>query len=78
MHRRLLLLLALSFAALAQAAAPSYDETADARAEVHQALAASQGDRRPVLLIFGANWCEDCRALDKSLRTGRNPELIGG
>jgi protein disulfide-isomerase len=29
-----------------------------------------------VLIIFGANWCEDCRALDRALKTGRNAELI--
>ena len=30
----------------------------------------------PVLLIFGANWCEDCRALDKALKEGKNAELM--
>ncbi len=78
MQRRLLLTLALSAAALAQAASLPYDESADAKAAVQQALTASQADQRPVLVIFGANWCEDCRALDKSLHTGRNAELVGG
>jgi thioredoxin 1 len=75
-HRRWLLLLTLS-AAFAQAAPLPYDESADAKAGVQQALAASKADHRPVLVIFGANWCEDCRVLDQALKSGRNAELIG-
>ena len=29
-----------------------------------------------MLVIFGANWCEDCRALDQALKTGRNATLM--
>jgi len=29
-----------------------------------------------VLVIFGANWCADCRALDQALSTGKNAELV--
>jgi thiol-disulfide isomerase/thioredoxin len=32
---------------------------------------------RPVLIIFGANWCKDCRALDAALKAPANAELIG-
>lgn len=53
-----------------------YDESADAPAAMRQALAGAQADHRPVLLILGANWCEDCRALDQALHQGRNAELI--
>jgi protein disulfide-isomerase len=52
-----------------------YDETADAPADVQHALAAAQGDHKKVLLVFGANWCEDCRALDKALQ-GSSRTLI--
>jgi len=41
-----------------------YDETADARAEIDAAIAASGTDGKPVLLVFGANWCPWCRRLD--------------
>lgn len=58
------------------AAPMPYDETADARAELRQALVTAKETERPVLVIFGANWCEDCRALDKALNTGRNAELV--
>jgi protein disulfide-isomerase len=60
------------------AGALPYDEAADAKAELKQALAEAQKAQKPVLLIFGANWCEDCRALDRSLTSGRNALLIAG
>lgn len=53
-----------------------YNPAADAKAEVHAALEQAASAKEPVLLIFGANWCPDCRALDKALHTGRNAELI--
>jgi thioredoxin 1 len=54
-----------------------YDEKADAPAEVQQALGAARADHKQVLLVFGANWCEDCRALDKALQ-GSSRTLIQG
>jgi len=63
-------------ATLAFAAAQPYDEAADAKADLKQALNASKADQQPVLVIFGANWCKDCRALDQALSTGRNAELV--
>src|SRR5690349_9448789 len=69
------LALALS-AGLAAAAGGPYDPSADAKAEIQSALAQASAAKEPVLLIFGANWCADCRALDKSLKTSRNAELI--
>ena len=74
--RKLLPLVALLTATLAFAEAQPYDEAADAKADLKQALAASKADQQPVLLIFGANWCKDCRALDAALQTGRNAELV--
>ena len=54
-----------------------YDEAADARAQIRQAVTQSKADHRPVLVVFGANWCPDCRALDIAMKGGRNAELIG-
>lgn len=54
-----------------------YDEKADAAADVQHALAAAHTDHRKVLLVFGANWCEDCRVLDEALH-GRSRALIEG
>jgi len=74
---RTLLFLAGCFAASLYAAPQKpYDEAADAKADVKHTLAAAKKENRPVLVIFGANWCEDCRALDKALHEGRNAELV--
>jgi protein disulfide-isomerase len=74
--RSLLAIAMLMFATAAFAAELPYNDNADAKADVRQALIAAHHDHKPVLLIFGANWCEDCRALDHSLKTGKNAELI--
>ena len=58
------------------AASMPYNEAADAKADVRAALAEAQRAKKPVLVIFGANWCEDCRALDASLKTSKNAELM--
>jgi len=75
MNRRFVFLLGL-VASLAGAASLPYDESADAKAALQQALSSAKAAQRPVLLIFGANWCEDCIALDRALKTGRNAMLV--
>lgn len=65
-------------AALALPAAElPYDESANATAELQRALAAARADRSEVLVVFGANWCPDCRELDKALN-GKSRALIAG
>src|ERR1700740_2727222 len=76
MRNSLPLLLAALLAAVAVAAPLPYDESADAKAAVKQALAAAKESRVPVFVIFGANWCEDCRALDRAVRSGKSAELL--
>ena len=76
MRKPLLLLLAALLAAFAVAAPLPYDESADANADVRQALAAAKESRIPVFVIFGANWCEDCRALDRAIQSGKSSELL--
>ena len=44
-----------------------YDESADAERDIAQALAAAKSSGKAVLLVFGANWCGDCRALDQAM-----------
>lgn len=41
-----------------------YPDSADAKKEIAEALAAAAKDHKRVLLVFGANWCFDCFALD--------------
>jgi thioredoxin len=75
MNKLLLALAAASFSTLALAAPWPYNEQADAVADVQHAIAAAQVDHKKVLLVFGANWCPDCRALDKAMH-GSSQHLI--
>ena len=74
--RIIALVVAALLAAQVHAAPLPYDETADAKADVQRALSVAKSSGTPVLVIFGANWCADCRALDKALSTGKNAELV--
>jgi thioredoxin 1 len=62
-------------AASVMAAQWPYDEKADAAADVQHALASAHTDHKKVLLVFGANWCGDCRALDQALH-GSSQSLV--
>jgi thioredoxin 1 len=75
MKRILLLIATASVCMLANAAPWPYDEKADAARDVQHAVAAAQSDHKQVLLVFGANWCPDCRALDKAMH-GSSQHLI--
>jgi thiol-disulfide isomerase/thioredoxin len=77
MNRILMLAALMLLASGVGAASWPYDEKADAPAQVQQALGAAYADHKQVLLVFGANWCEDCRALDKALQ-GSSHTLIEG
>jgi thioredoxin 1 len=77
MNKRIFLS-SLVIAASAFATTLPYDESADAKAQIEQALATAKTHRGKVLLIFGANWCEDCRVLDQALKTDRSANLIAG
>jgi len=69
--------LSLFFSCAALAAQLPYDEQANAKTEVEHALSTAQQNHKPVLLVFGANWCPDCRELDKALH-GKSQTLIDG
>ncbi len=79
--RRAAALAALLPALALAAAGPSpdkhpYDEGADAKAQIRAALAGAREAKKSVLLVFGANWCPDCRLLDQSMKTGATGELV--
>lgn len=63
--------LAVSISALA--ASLPYDETADAHAELQRGLSDARGEDKEVLVVFGANWCQDCRELDKAIHGSSAP-----
>jgi len=54
---------------------PIYDEKADASRQIATAITAASQPGKPVrniVLVFGANWCPDCHALDDNTH---KPEL---
>jgi len=46
-----------------------YNESADAHAEIKQALTKAAAEHKRVILVFGANWCYDCHVLDKAFHS---------
>lgn len=56
-----------------------YDEHADARKQIAAAISeAARADQatKNIVLVFGANWCKDCRALDDQMRKGELSALV--
>ncbi|WP_066531453.1 thioredoxin family protein [Erythrobacter sp. CCH5-A1] len=85
MVRALSVLLALTLVSCASAPqtaaalhpeARVYAEKADAMADVEGALARSAVSGKRVLLVLGANWCHDSRALAGWLETPRFAALV--
>jgi thioredoxin 1 len=75
--RLLLASLLLGAHLVAHAGPPAiYDEGADAKAAVRATLAEAAQAKLPVLVVFGANWCGDCRMLDNSFKHGASAPLI--
>lgn len=66
----------LLFVGMTRAAEESiYDEKADASRQIAAAITAASQPGKPVrniVLVFGANWCPDCHALDDNMH---KPEL---
>jgi len=58
------------------AAKPAYDEAADAKAEIQSTLVQAQRAKVPVLVVFGANWCGDCKILDMAIKQGASAPLV--
>ena len=67
-------LLLMFITAVALAADAPYNETADAKLEIKNALSAPTNT--PIVVVFGANWCGDCRALDKAMKQGASASLL--
>jgi protein disulfide-isomerase len=59
-----------------RAASPIYDEAANARVDINRALAEAKTADVQVLLVFGANWCGDCKILQMALDQGAVAPLI--
>jgi hypothetical protein len=65
-----------STAASAHPEAKSFAVTPDAMADVDVALARAAANDKRVLLVMGANWCHDSRALAGWLETPRFAALV--
>jgi len=74
---KILHVLSLVFLAVAAAAADGpYNEAADAKAEIRQALTQATTAKTPVIVVFGANWCGDCKMLDSAMKNGASAPLL--
>ena len=70
---------ALFFAFLAVGATAAdnpYNETADAKLEIRQALTQAATTKTPIIVVFGANWCGDCKMLDSAMKKGASASLL--
>ena len=74
--QRLLAIPALILAVAGYAADGPYNEAADARLEISQALSQAAKAGVPVLVVFGANWCGDCKVLDMAMKTGASAPFV--
>lgn len=61
---------AIAQAVSAPALPAIYNEQADARAELNTALRKADAQHKQVLVVFGANWCKDCRDLAGKMAGG--------
>jgi thioredoxin 1 len=66
---------ALSLPALAGAKI-IYDESANAHADIKQALATAAQEHKRVIVDFGGNWCGDCQVLDIYFHDEKNLNLL--
>ncbi|HTR27180.1 MAG TPA: thioredoxin family protein [Terriglobales bacterium] len=55
-----------------------YDEKADARVEIREALARARAGHKRVIVVFGANWCFDCHVLDDAFHSPELAPIIAG
>lgn len=74
--KHLLALIATLLALAVHAADGPYDEAANAQADIQAALAQAATSGQAVLVVFGANWCGDCKVLDQALRQGPSAALV--
>lgn len=66
----------LFLAVVAAFAENPYDESADAKLEIKQALAQAAPTQTPLIIVFGANWCGDCQMLNKAMKNGACAPLL--
>lgn len=55
---------------------PIYRADANAQQEISESLVQAKKENKRVLLVFGANWCGDCYALDYAFHQPRIQPLL--
>jgi len=68
--------LALMLNVAAAADKGPYNENANARQDIQAALKAAKVENKAVLIVFGANWCGDCKVLDAEMHQGELAALV--
>ena len=53
-----------------------YDEAANANQQIQAALKTAKAENKSALIVFGANWCGDCKMLDIEMRQGELARLV--
>jgi thioredoxin 1 len=71
-----LILAACTLTQNAEASDTPYNDTADAKLEIKHALARAADTHTSVIVVFGANWCPDCRELDHAMKNGDCASLM--
>jgi len=61
---------------LAQPAEKPYRTDADARKDIAAAQARARAAHKNVMVIFGANWCEDCVVLHRNLDAANTRDYV--
>ena len=54
-----------------------YDEAANAKEQIQTALKKAKAENKSALVVFGANWCGDCKMLDIEMHQGALAKLVG-
>jgi thioredoxin 1 len=67
MRRLLITVLICAAGAMAADAGKPYRTDADARKDIAESQARARTSKKSVMVIFGANWCEDCLVLHHNL-----------
>jgi thioredoxin 1 len=74
--KRLLVLPLLLVALTCHAADGPYNEAADARQDIQLALTQAEQSGKSVIVVFGANWCGDCKVLDLAMKQGASAPFV--